>query len=218
MVSFYEEAVTPACLKALRYVRQHNFIADFYLGGGTALVLQIGHRVSTDLEWYSTTDPLLTPKRETISLALGKSDQFEVTSEQDGKLYTRLFEVDVNFTHEHHPLLEPSVEYVDVQLASPTDIGLMKLAAINSGGTRRDFVDLFCLRGVVTLNQLLDLATIKYADRSNFLTVSARALTCFEEAEQQPMPDMLVPVNWSEVRAYCETAARWLERKLNELD
>ncbi len=218
MVSFYGEAVTPACLKALRYVRQHSFIADFYLAGGTALALHIGHRVSTDLEWFSTTDPLLTPKRETISLALGKSDQFEVASEQDGMLYTRLFGVDVNFIHEHHPLLEPSVKYADVQLASPTDVGLMKLAAINSGGTRRDFVDLFCLRGVVTLNQLLDLATIKYADRPNFLVASGQALTCFEEAEQQPMPDMLVPVTWSDVRAYCEAAARWLAHKLSELD
>ncbi len=218
MVRFFEEAATPACLEALRYLRQHSFIADFYLAGGTALALQIGHRVSTDLDWFSTTSPLLTPERETIRLALGKSGQFEVASEQDGMLYTRLFGVDASFIHQHHPLLEPSVEYTDVRLASPTDIGLMKLAAINSRGTRRDFVDLFCLRQVATLDHLLELATVKYADRPSFLTISARALAYFEEAEQQPMPDMLVPVNWSEVRAYCEAAARWLARRLSELD
>lgn len=35
----------------------------------------------------------------------------------------------------------------------------------------------------------------------------------FEEAEHQPMPDMLLPVNWLEVRAYCEAAARRLARR-----
>jgi len=39
----------------------------------------------------------------------------------------------------------------------------------------------------------------------------------FEEAEQQPMPNMLVPANWSEVRAYCEAAARRLARRLSGL-
>jgi predicted nucleotidyltransferase component of viral defense system len=218
VVRFFEEAATPACLETLRHMRQHSFIADFYLAGGTALALQIGHRVSTDLDWFSTTSPLLAPERETISLALGESGQFEVVSDKDGMLYARLFGVDVSFIHQHHPLLEATIEYTDVQLASPTDIGLMKLAAINSRGTRRDFVDLFCLREVATLDRLLELATVKYVDRPSFLAISVRALAYFEEAEHQPMPDMLVPVNWSEVRAYCEAAARRLARRLSGLD
>jgi hypothetical protein len=218
VVSFYEKAATPVCLEALRYLRQYSFVADFYLAGGTALALQIGHRVSTDLDWFSTTRPLLTPEREAISLALGKSDQFEVASEQDGMLFARLFGVDVSFIHQRHPLLEPTVEYQDLQLASPIDIGLMKLAAINSRGTRRDFVDLFCLQEMVTLDRLLELATVKYADRPSFLAISARALAYFEEAEQQPMPTMLVPINWVDVRAYCEAAASRLARQLSGLD
>jgi len=37
------------------FLRQHRFIQDFYLAGGTALALQIGHRISTDLDWFSRT-------------------------------------------------------------------------------------------------------------------------------------------------------------------
>jgi hypothetical protein len=135
-----------------------------------------------------------------------------------GSVPRRLLGVDVSFIHQRHPLLEPTVEYQDLQLASPNDIGLMKLAAINSRGTRRDFVDLFCLQEMVTLDRLLELATIKYADRPSFLAISARALAYFEEAEQQPMPTMLAPVNWAEVRLYCEAAARRLARRLSGLD
>lgn len=218
MVNFYETAITPACLQALNHLRQHSFINDFYLAGGTALALQIGHRISTDLDWFSARRRLLAPEREMISLALSASQQFGVASDQDGMLFTRLFDADVSFVYQHHPLLEPAVEYRGIQLASPTDIGLMKLAAINSRGTRRDFIDLYCLREIVVLDQLLELAVIKYDDRPTFLAIAARVLAYFEDAEQQPMPRMLAAIRWEEVQAYCEAAARRLARRLSGLD
>jgi predicted nucleotidyltransferase component of viral defense system len=218
MVDFYESATTPTCHQALDYLRQQPFIHDFYLAGGTALALQIGHRVSTDLDWFSTNHRLLAPEREAIRRVLDGSGRFEVVSEQDGLLFTRLVGAEVSFIYQHHPLLEPTVPYRGIQLASPTDIGLMKLAAINSRGTRRDFVDLYSLREIVTLDRLLELATIKYADRPSFLPIAARALAYFEDAEPQPMPVLLKPVEWADVRAYCEAAARRLARRLSGLE
>jgi hypothetical protein len=50
MVAFYLEAVTPSCLVALDVLRGLPFICNFYLAGGTALALQLGHRISTDLD------------------------------------------------------------------------------------------------------------------------------------------------------------------------
>ncbi len=94
----------------------------------------------------------------------------------------------------------------------------MKLAAINSRGTRRDFIDLYSLREIVTLDRLLELAAIKYEDRPGFLPIAARALAYFEDAEPQPMPRLLTPVKWADVRAYCEAAARQLARRLSGLE
>ena len=73
MVDFFEHAITPACRRALNYLGQHRFIEDFYLAGGTALALQIGHRISTDLDWFSTTRTLLAPEREAVRVALQTS-------------------------------------------------------------------------------------------------------------------------------------------------
>jgi len=218
MVSFYEAAITPACRQGLGYLRHQAFIGDFYLAGGTALALQMGHRISTDLDWFSAQRRLLAPEREEIRLALSQSRQFDVTSEQDGMLFTQLFGTDVSFIHQHHLLLESTVVYQGVQLASPTDIGLMKLSAINSRGTRRDLIDIYCLREIVTLDRLLELVALKYADRPSFQAIAVRALAYFEDAEQQPMPRMLTPVDWADVRAYCESAARRLARELSGLD
>jgi predicted nucleotidyltransferase component of viral defense system len=218
VVSVYPEAIAPGCRQALNYLRGQPFIGDFYLAGGTALALQIGHRISTDLDWFSVGCRLLSADREQIGIALAGSGAFEIASEQDGMIFVQLFGTEVSFIHQPHPLLEPTIEYQGVRLASPTDIGLMKLAAINARGTRRDFADIYCLREEVSLERLFELAPHKYADRPSFLSIAARALAYFEDAEQQPMPRLLKPVRWEEVRTYCEEAARRLARRMSGLE
>jgi hypothetical protein len=217
MVSHYENAITKSCRQGLAFLQELDFIQEFYLAGGTALALQIGHRISTDLDWFSTTNLLQTSQREYIQRLLKPSEEFETISEQDGLLFARLFDADTSFIYQHHPLLEPAVEYEKIKLATPSDIGLMKLAAIASRGTRRDFVDIYCLRDVVSLEDLFELAPQKYDDRPQFLSITVRALAYFEDAEQQPMPRMLRPVMWEDVRSYCEEASRNITRRLSGL-
>ena len=218
MVTFHNNAITESCRQAISILRKCDFISDFYLAGGTALALQIGHRISTDLDWFSINNRLQQQQRNHIQEVLQSSENFEVVSEQDGLLFSRLNNTDTSFIHQHHPLLEPTIEFEGIKLASPIDIGLMKLAAIASRGTRRDFVDIYCLREHIILGELLELVPKKYHDRPQMLSVVVRALAYFEDAEQQPMPKMLTPVAWEDVRAYCEDAARNLARRLSGLD
>lgn len=217
MVKIHPTAITAACKQGLVFLGRQSFIENFYLAGGTALALQIGHRISTDLDWFSTSQQLSAPERELIFRELVASGECELVSEQDGILYLRLFGADVSFIHQPHRLLEPTVSYQGIHLASPIDIGLMKLAAINSRGTRRDFIDLYCLQEIITLDQLLEMAPIKFPDRPSFLAITARALAYFDDAENQAMPRMLIPVGWDDVRAYCESSARRLVRRLSGL-
>jgi predicted nucleotidyltransferase component of viral defense system len=217
MVKFFETAITQSCRKALAFLSQQPFIQDYYLAGGTALALQIGHRLSTDLDWFSTQRILLAAEREGIVRALGSEGQPHVVSEQDGMLYMRLWGTDVSFIYQQYILLRETVLYQGINLASPADIGLMKLAAINSRGARRDFVDLYCLRNLISLDELLILAPQKYSTRPDFLAIAVRALSYFEDAEQQPMPQMYAPARWEDVKVYCQTAARNLARSLSGL-
>jgi hypothetical protein len=150
MVSFYEETITESCRQGINILRNHDFIQDFYLAGGTALALQIGHRISTDLDWFSETNHLKVSQREHIQEVLTPGGKLETVSEQDGMLYTRLNDTDTSFIYQHHSLLEPTVDYQEIRLANPIDIGLMKLAAITSRGTRRDFVDIYCMRELIS--------------------------------------------------------------------
>jgi hypothetical protein len=207
------EAITPACRAALDVLRDQSFIRKFYLAGGTALALQLGHRISKDLDWFSSSAQLKKAERDKIRRILERTGTFVVTGEQDTMLFTQLMEAEVSFIYQHHPLIQPTVDLGGLALASPTDIGLMKLAAIKDRGTRRDFIDLYCLRQVITLEQLIDLTEIKYMDRPDFSLILARALAYFEDAEQQPMPNMLKRVRWADVKRYAQEGAKYIVRQ-----
>lgn len=74
------------------------------------------------------------------------------------------------------------------------------------------------MREIKSLERLFKLAQKKFNDRPQFLAVAVRALTYFKDAEQQPMPRMLTPVAWEDVRIYCEEASRNLVRRLSGLN
>lgn len=215
----YEQAITTTCRSTLKAFGQLSFIKDFYLAGGTALALQIGHRLSTDLDWFSPTNFLSVQDRESLIRHLQHLDPaVRVVSEQDGMLFVCFLDTDVSFIFQQHPLVGDTATFQGVRIASPTDIGLMKLAAINSRGTRRDFVDIYCLRDIAPLAELFALVPQKYANRPDFLSILVRALVYFEDAEQQPMPRMFVNIRWEDVKAYCRDTARDLTRRLSGLD
>jgi hypothetical protein len=50
------EAITVAMQTLLAFTGQQGFSSRFYLAGGTALALRVGHRQSVDLDFFSETD------------------------------------------------------------------------------------------------------------------------------------------------------------------
>lgn len=84
----------------------------------------------------------------------------------------------------------------------------MKLLAICSRGSRKDFIDLYTiLRGDITLQEYFRLLPEKYgASRINTYNI-LKSLTYFEDAEKEPIPRMLVPFSWEECKAFFIRAA-----------
>jgi hypothetical protein len=177
---------------------------EFYLAGGTALALQIGHRTSVDLDFFSSENQLGAAERAVLSRKLQHLDSVVIKLESEGQIYTAVSNVESSFIYQPHPLLSPMVDVQGIHLASPTDIGLMKLAAIKDRGTRRDFIDLYCLRHVASLEKLFQLLPRKYFDRPDFSVHLAYALAYFDDAEtDQDQLNMIEDVDWEDVKAYC---------------
>ena len=115
--------------------------------------------------------------------------------------------VKVSFLGYAYPLLFPTVPFLDVAIADPRDIACMKVTAIASRGTKRDFVDLYTACGRFGLVALLDLFAKKYAQTSYSKLHILKSLTYFADAEKDPLPHMLVPLDWHEVKQFFQREA-----------
>jgi hypothetical protein len=135
---------------------------------------------------------------------------FSVTSKGSGTLHVLLGSTRVSFLSYEHPLLFPLGELLGVQVADPRDIACMKISAIAGRGTKRDFVDLFVLSRDYALADLLELFQQKFIRANYNLVHVLKSLTYFEDAEKDPMPEVLVPLAWEEVREFFAREAKRL--------
>lgn len=96
-------------------------------------------------------------------------------------------------------MIENIIEEGDFKLAEKKDIAAMKIAAITGRGSKKDFIDIYFLLKEMTLTEILDLYQKKYSDGSLFMAL--KSLVYFEDAENEEMPIMLLPVTWNEVKS-----------------
>lgn len=87
-------------------------------------------------------------------------------------------------------------------VADPRDIACMKFDAIANRGSRRDFVDLYMAARTYGFREILEWFSTKYAATPYNRVHLFKSLTYFKDAEQEPMPDMLVPIDWTAVRYF----------------
>jgi hypothetical protein len=194
----------------LNLVDQQPFARRVYLAGGTALALQIGHRRSVDLDFFSYEDELLDDSRREIVIALRQISRIEVREDTIGNLLLYVNGISTGFFGYGYPLLGEVRLLTSLRLASIADIALMKLDAIITRGARKVFVDLFFALRSLPMDDMLALRPRKYPQFRHFEMMALEGLTNHENSERDPMPDMLIPVEWSEVKETMLAEARRL--------
>lgn len=184
----------------------------FYLAGGTALALYLGHRRSRDFDLFRTKEFL----SQDLLAALRDLGELDILQESAGTLTVAMHGVPVSFFHYDYPLLRPLRESPwGLPVADPEDIAAMKLAALAGRGSRKDFVDLYVYaRQVAPLEQLFAQFRGKYrgvrVDPYHLL----RSLTFFDDAEAEVMPELLIAATWDEIKAFFQAEAVRLFREL----
>ncbi len=169
------------------------------LAGGTGLALQFGHRMSVDFDFFRTDG--FSPDR--LFRCLHDAGPVELLQEDDRTLTAIALEVKVSFFSVPDEFLFPKGAFSFFELADPRDIALMKLAAVSGRGSRKDFIDLYTvLRGDLSLERCFQWLPEKYGEgRVNTYHV-LKSLTYFDDAEREPMPQMLEPFDWEKCKAY----------------
>lgn len=154
-------------------------LPGFYLAGGTALALQIGHRTSIDFDFYSQKS--FESLRLTQLLTKTFPNSKTLTQAED-TLRTEIGITELSFFFYPYTILENFTQFQGVNLASLADIAAMKIAAIVQRGTRRDFIDIYFLLKTYSLTQIITFTLKKYPSYQPMLVL--RALIYFEDAEK----------------------------------
>jgi hypothetical protein len=212
------EALAPRAQELLPRLAAGAWAEDFYLAGSAALALYTGHRPVADLDLMSNANRLASAmRRDLLGELLAADPTTAVETARDGYLSARLAEgnVGLRLFYYPYPLVGPFEEVSGLAVASVADLGLMKLGAIISRGTRRDFVDLYLLCRdcrELPLARLFALAGDKFGHVRDFPLQALKGLADLSGVEGEPMPRLARPLDWAEVEAWVRAEVRALGR------
>ena len=200
------ETIEPATLELIRRLQALPMFAETRLVGGTALALQLGHRVSVDLDVFGKWD-----YAADLQLELSEVGHAEKESgTPNGRMaffYVDGVKVDC-VAYDMYRWLEPPVEEEGVRLAGVKDIAAMKINAITNRGTRKDFVDMARLLDDYSIEDMFAWYRGKYPAANPALAL--RSMSYFVDAETMPMPRMLISFDWEDAKDRIRAAVRKL--------
>ena len=141
----HPEVLPPIQQACLRQLGPAAEMLGFYMAGGTAVAIQLGHRQSIDFDWMSVEFPV-----EAVELADAfqkKGVDLQATSLARRTFHGTSAGVRVSFLEFRPRLIAPLIEWQEFgcRLASLDDLAAMKLLAVAQRGTKKDFIDVYAL-------------------------------------------------------------------------
>jgi predicted nucleotidyltransferase component of viral defense system len=198
----HTQTVNAELLGVLNALMNNPDFHDYYLVGGTALALQIGHRQSIDIDLFG---PKELDEIEILNF-LNSIGKVQIIKKSKNILIYNVNGIKVDFVCYKYPWVNPPVSIQNIQMASKADIGAMKLNAITGRGSLKDFIDLYYLFEEFSLKELFNFYNLKYAEGSEFLVL--KSLTYFEDAEQDEMPLMTSKLSWEKMKSKIKKEVR----------
>lgn len=194
----FTKTLLPDTVRAIELVSKIPIVKNAYLAGGTALTLRLGHRISVDLDFFTQKE-----LDEKVLLAdLEQLPDFKKDGLAWRTVWGKVSKTKFSLFYYKYPLIEETDSFMGINILNLKDIAAMKIAAVGDRGTKRDFVDLFFLNKTFTLDQMLDFYDQKFSDLDEKLYHLIRSLDYFIDAENDPMPNMLIDVNWDEIKKF----------------
>ncbi|MFH1561070.1 MAG: nucleotidyl transferase AbiEii/AbiGii toxin family protein [Patescibacteria group bacterium] len=196
----YSQTLPPKTARLIKEFKRvkPRFLKNFYLSGGTALSLQIGHRESNDLDFFCQKDfdPIL------IQTELKTFGQLKNLQLDKNTLNAFLGGVKIQFLTYPYPLLKPIYNWEGLGLSSVIDIACTKLQTISSRGSKKDFIDLYFLLQKYSLPEIFQQLDKKYRKIDFNKVHILKSLVYFVDADKQPMPRMHQDASWKEIKNF----------------
>jgi hypothetical protein len=213
----YYLTVSSLLKESLHTIMGAKELDTFRLVGGTSLSLQLGHRISVDIDLftdaaYGTVDftkieQFLTNNFDyvdsfsNVHAALGKSYSIGTDEENSIKL-------DVYYTD---PFIQPALIEDDVRLATIEEIIAMKIDVVQRGGRKKDFWDLHTLLPQYDITKMLALHQQRY-EYNHDPSLILKNFTNFKAADEDFDPICLKGEYWEFIKEDLEDAVNGLQK------
>lgn len=199
--ALYYQTLEPTSYRLLQEVMaiQELKEARFMLAGGTSLALQLGHRMSTDLDLFTDKPFDPRPMQATLRGLFGDRVQFQSINE----LGFRGFVDGVKFDMIHYPFppRQPVLEVDGLRLLPMETLAAMKIHAVANRGLRRDFTDLAEVLQKMPMQQVLGYYQQQFNPSERGFYHTMTALTYFGDAERTPQKiDTLNKRSWNDIK------------------
>lgn len=183
---------------------------DFYLAGGTALALQIGHRVSVDFDMFSDRyipKELLSQVEKTFP-----ESKIEESVNNSRELTLFINGVKLTFLHYPFPLISDPVEYQDLKLLSVQEIAATKAYTIGRRGSLKDYVDLYYILSQKhsDINEIIKTASRKFKDNFND-RLFLEQLIYLDDLENEEIVFLQNKVNRNDLKDFFQKQVKELE-------
>lgn len=192
------KALLPNTIRALKLVSNISIVKKSYLAGGTALALHLGHRISVDLDFFT---PQIFDEK-TLSGELSQLSEYQEEGTAWRTVWGKIANTKFSLFYYQYPLIKKTIPFEGIQMLSKEDIAAMKIHAMETRGTKRDFIDLYFLAKEFTLEQMLKFYDQKYETLEDHLYIILRSMNYFIDADIEDMPEMLLPVSWEKVKKF----------------
>ncbi len=174
-MTVYTEAITDEMSSIAKTV--FDMLGDeYYLSGGTALALHVGHRKSVDLDYFINAQIDTLKLKDRLFEIFAKAD-VRILFEEKNTLWCSINGVKISFIYRREPLIDEVHVVQNFRLARVKDITVMKLSAICGREEYKDYFDLACLASVTDVRSWVPWWEAAYpnADYTSFLVALSYA-------------------------------------------
>ena len=139
-----EKSVREPLWNLLKELQKSKVFDNYFLVGGTALSLQLGHRISDDIDLFTRNDI----NKDEIFDFLNKNynEKYQIINIQNIILQVMVNGIKVDMVKYNYELIEDIQTENGIKYLGKKDIAAMKLMAVaNRGDQAKDFIDIYYL-------------------------------------------------------------------------
>jgi hypothetical protein len=199
------QTVSDTLWNSLTTLMQKEELKDFRLVGGTSLSLQLGHRMSVDIDLFTdlpydsidfnSIDSLMKSIFPIVQEGFGGNNSMGKTY-FIGNTVDDLVKIDLFYTDQ---FIYPEIITEGIRIAGKEEIAAMKLDVVGHGGRKKDFWDLHELTDHFSLTEMINFYEKRYPyshTREHLISM----LVNFDVAEEDFDPICLRKKYWELIK------------------